>query len=189
MISKQKVATTLLLTAIGEVNGIGRSLADCESVASQFDNTCASTSTPIDFASHVGEAVTCTDSTWNRKLCVTCSEQGEHVYIRVQSNSLPNHCIYSSSNSPVETETDWKVQFNQNVTGQAYYPDSEKEVDTSLGITGCSTKTTDDETIEKKRHVLVVGIDGARSDVLTAADTPTFDNLKKNGMSTMEAMT
>ena len=70
-------------------------------------------------------------------MCVTCSEEEEEVYIRVQSNSLPNHCFYSFLNNPVEIETDWKVKFNPDVTGQSYYPDTEKEVETSLGIDGC----------------------------------------------------
>ena len=68
------------------------SLADCEAYASMFDNTCTSTSTPVDMATHVGKEVSCTGEmrcpgsssltlytdgnpcTWNRKLCVTCSE-------------------------------------------------------------------------------------------------------------------
>ena len=39
--------------------GIGRSLADCQAIASQFDNTCDSLTTPINLDSHAGEEMSC----------------------------------------------------------------------------------------------------------------------------------
>ena len=99
---------------------IGRTLSECEEVAALFDNTCNSTSTPIDLSTHSGESVSCSGTmrcpdqsgessscTWTRKLCVTCSESAGKVMIRVQSNSLPNHCFNSPITNPVEVETDW----------------------------------------------------------------------------------
>ena len=88
----------------------------------------------------------------------------------MQSNSLPNHCFYSSINNPVEKETDWKVEFNSDV----------KVIDaddpqTDLGIEDCSSDTIS-ETV-KKRHVLALIIDGLRSDALGIAMTPTLDRL------------
>ena len=45
---------------------------------------------------------------WKRKLCVTCSEDDDgKVFVRVQSNTLPNHCFVSSDQSPAEANTDW----------------------------------------------------------------------------------
>lgn len=38
--------------------------------------------------------------TWDRRLCVTCRRDGPDVYIRVQTNDLPDHCIKSSSVKP-----------------------------------------------------------------------------------------
>ena len=42
--------------------------------------------------------------------------------IRVQTNSLPNHCFYSPQTNPVEVETDWQVEFNPDVTAASYTP-------------------------------------------------------------------
>ena len=126
---------------------------------------------------------------WRRKMCVTCSEEDGEVYIRVQSNSLPNHCFNSFEHNPKEIETDWKVKFNPDVTGQTYYPDAEKNLDTSLGIEGCATGQDTDELAEKKRFTLTIMIDGTRSDTVIAASTPAFDSMMKNGLWTMEAMT
>ena len=45
---------------------------------------------------------------WTRKLCVTCweNEYDGHVWIRYQSNMLPNHCFESKPNNPEEHEID-----------------------------------------------------------------------------------
>ena len=78
------------------------SLTECLNFASNFDNTCSGDLTaPIDLATHSGEVISCTGiipcpgsdrrtsytsanpCTWVRKLCVTCSEQDEHIRIRV----------------------------------------------------------------------------------------------------------
>ena len=72
----------VLLTSsklIMSVTALGRTLADCEEVAGLFDNTCDSTSTPIDFSDHRGITMQCEDRTWKRKLCVTCLEEGTEV--------------------------------------------------------------------------------------------------------------
>ena len=206
MLNRIYISSFLILTEFQSANAIGRTLADCLATASMFDNTCSSINAPIAFVNHEGEVMSCSGlqrcpggstattfgtgsqaCSWQRKLCVTCSEEDSEVYIRVQSNSLPNHCFYSKDTNPVETETDWKVKFNPNVNGQIYYPHTEKDVDTSLGIQGCAADT--EETVEKKRRVLVIGLDGARPDSLMLANTPAIDKLMANGLSTMEAMT
>ena len=35
--------------------------------------------------------------------------------IRVQSNALPNHCVNSTVNYALDTETDWRVNWNSDV--------------------------------------------------------------------------
>ena len=111
-------------------------LADCKATAALFDNTCGSTSTPIDFDSHNGKTMTCkgtmscpgteredaqttyTSSNpcqYQRKLCVTCSEVGGEVFIRVQTNGMPNHCFNGLLNAPSEKESDFTVQYNPQV--------------------------------------------------------------------------
>ena len=160
-----------------------------------FDNTCGSTSTPIDFSTHSGEVVTCSGTqrcpdqsgessscTWSRKLCVTCSESSSKVMIRVQSNSLPNHCFFSPLTNPVEIETDWQVEFNPDVRTSGYSPPS-----VDLGITGCGSDTYTDS--GKTRKVLSIVIDGIRPDALVLANTPTFDKLMDIGLYSLEART
>ena len=190
----------LLCMLAQETHAVGRTIADCQAVAGLFSNTCASSSTPIDFAEHSGEVVSCSGlqrcpgsndafdytidapCTWQRKLCVTCSESNGDVYIRVQSNSLPNHCFYTFEKNPVETVTDWQVKFNPD-------PIEMIDVDASLGITGCPNSAEIQTVEEKKRRVLVIGIDGCRPDSLDLADTPAIDKLRASGLSSMEAMT
>ena len=84
---------------------IGRTLADCQTVASLFDNTCDTSAGAVDLATHAGAEMSCsgqmrcpngsgsqlyTESdpcTFTRKLCVTCTESTDGtVYIRVQNN-------------------------------------------------------------------------------------------------------
>lgn len=52
--------------------------------------------------------------TWERKLCVTCYKDYDTGYtkIRVQTNTLPDHCFYSSKFTIVENEIDIEVNFN-----------------------------------------------------------------------------
>ena len=59
--------------------------------------------------------------------------------IRVQSNSLPNHCFYSPHTNPVELETDWQVEFNPDVMVEGYSPPL-----VELGIKDCSSDAITD---------------------------------------------
>jgi hypothetical protein len=95
-------------------------------------------------ASHSGETLTCTGTMacpngssgrkeytssspcqFTRKLCVTCSEKDGDVYIRVQGNSMPNHCSDATVNTAVDIEADWEVKFNPDVTGVLNYQESD----------------------------------------------------------------
>lgn len=94
----------VISAATPQTIGIGRSLTDCQYIASLFDNTCDSLSTPINLDSHSGSPMSCsgqmmcpggdgsqlyTESNpceFTRKLCVTCQEKNNDVYIRIQSN-------------------------------------------------------------------------------------------------------
>ena len=108
----------------------GNTLAECEAFAATFANTCSSTSSPVTLASHAGATMSCTGSsircpnasgaadytssnpcTWTRKLCVTCSQSGSDVMIKVQGNGLPNHCINSTVNNAIPFEREWEVVF------------------------------------------------------------------------------
>ena len=107
--------------------GYAQTLADCKAVASQFRNTC--TQTPdlaADWTSFAGKTVTCTgmevcpsgggtapNCSWSRKLCVSCSTDSisSKVYMRVQTNGFPDHCI-SGPNAIKEVKMDMKFVFN-----------------------------------------------------------------------------
>lgn len=54
-------------------------------------------------------------------MCVTCREEASEVYIRVQSNGLPNHCINSTVNNAVAMEQEWEVIFQPDMTGVKNY--------------------------------------------------------------------
>jgi len=88
------------ITGLTTSVGIGRTLSDCMTVAAMFDNTCDITSGAVDLTNHTGSEMSCTgqmmcplgdgsvlyteDSpcTFTRKLCVTCTEESDEVYIR-----------------------------------------------------------------------------------------------------------
>jgi hypothetical protein len=57
--------------------------------------------------------VTTTGCSWNRKLRLSCHYNGTDVNLRVQSNSLPDHCFLRGSSSfPVENNIDFTVKYN-----------------------------------------------------------------------------
>ena len=162
-----------------------------------FASTCESAHEPIDFATHEGRLIECvgeqrcpgeqgtSDScSWRYKLCVSCAQEGDQVFIRVQSNSLPNHCFNSPLHNPVEIETDWRVEFNADVRTNKYKP-SIRETD--LGIKGCGSNNSKDS--GKKRKVLLVVIDGLRADAFEQADTPNVDELIATSLYTFDART
>ena len=145
------VAISIIAT---EAYGLGRTMADCLAVAAKFDNTCDVTAnTPLTtFSSHAGSIMSCTGTMrcpggstsstytsdnkckWSRKLCVTCSTTSAGVVqIRVQTNSLPNHCFQGGVANPSASNTDWTVNFNPDVTGMIQY--AETTIDSSAKVT------------------------------------------------------
>jgi hypothetical protein len=132
----------------------GQSLEDCETVAAQFSNTCSGTpSTAATWDSTFSsETVTCSQTTcptgygtapscsWERKLCVTCSESSSKVYMRIQSNGLPDHC-YSTPSTSVESTIDFTILFNPDTSSTSLTTfDSQDDYDTAVCTT---TKTSD----------------------------------------------
>merc|ERR1712079_164504 len=123
----------------------GRTIEDCTAFADLFDNTCDTTAGVLDdFAGHTGAEMSCIGTmrcpggdgeetfdssnpcTWTRKLCVTCEEDDSGVvYITVQTNNLPNHCIHSVINNPTAYEDEWKVIWNADVTGVENYTEDD----------------------------------------------------------------
>ena len=110
-------------------------MADCQAFANRFERTCKSFAcTPFNQIPYA--TVTCTKvgaccidqnlfarsgaspvlpasqpCTYKRQLCVTCAEKNGMRYIRVQTNSYPSHCYYSTF-SPVNNNLDFEVLFN-----------------------------------------------------------------------------
>ena len=99
----------------------GNSLKECEAFAENFASTCDLSKDVHDLSEMDGEEISCkTDSyciegssvdengvcTWTRKLCVSCQQRDEDVYITVQTNNLPNRCFgngASGSNVPLDS--------------------------------------------------------------------------------------
>ena len=132
------------------VEAFGDSIDDCKAFAQKFDNTCdhGDYDTPADsVAVMASESLTCTQRlcfpggvagdntcTWERKLCVTCSQESDgDVYIHVQTNNMPNHCI-KALNINVQN-FDFKVKFNQQ---------------RSPGTSGCETNWANQNQLNNK---------------------------------------
>ena len=111
-------------------------LAGCQEFVKTFDNTCETNEfgNPVAYdnflslsTEDIGVEMSCTgemrcpngsgtatyDSsspcTWKRTLCVTCYEEESVVKVKVQGNSLPNHCMNSVVNNASEMVTEWTV--------------------------------------------------------------------------------
>ena len=121
-----KFVTIISTLLIVQVWSLGSTLTDCQAVAALFDNTCTNDEAIV-LSSHPGKIVSCMGDMrcpegnsyktfnattgackWTRKLCVTCweNEYDNHVWIRYQSNTLPNHCFESKEYSPEAHEID-----------------------------------------------------------------------------------
>ena len=115
-------------------------LASCQAFAAKFDNTCENATALTDLAAHAGVVMSCTGTSlrcpggtgasdfttgspciFSRKLCVTCSETGGVVKIKVQANGLPNHCFNSTVNNAVASENTWEVNWNVDVSSIQNY--------------------------------------------------------------------
>ena len=56
---------------------------------------------------------------WKRILCVTCYVDASVTKIRIQTNSLPNHCYFATTNPPISAYVDLVVEFNKAVVFNA----------------------------------------------------------------------
>ena len=112
------------------------SLADCETFAATFDNTCTGAGSQYQntalaavagvSVSFQGDGVcTSTDAmsgstcTFTRKLCVSCFSDAGTVKIRVRTNGLPNHAFFAPSTSLVAQNVDYTVNWLPTATMQS----------------------------------------------------------------------
>ena len=66
--------------------------------------------------------------TWARKLCVTCSQDiNGDVYIRAQTNGMPNHCMKANNTNPIPSNGDFSVKFNKDVSNVLNYDETDVE--------------------------------------------------------------
>ncbi len=97
-----------------------------------FANTCAGPTAAATVAALTAAPHTCdnvglcvgtltgSSCAWNRKLCVSCTDVSGTIYVRVQSNGLPNHCYYSPNIGIMELDIDFQVKFNVDVTNNIF---------------------------------------------------------------------
>jgi len=52
---------------------------------------------------------------------VTCFEQSNETFIRVQTNGMANHCFFADINAASEKEIDFSVKFNKDMAGSMNY--------------------------------------------------------------------
>lgn len=124
-----------MVSATTKTVTIGSTLAECKAVASMFKNTCSEApDAAASWTSFTGSSVgpctqnTCPDSSvagtptqscsWTRKLCVSCYQSGSDVYIRVQTNGLPDHC-YSTPATVYSWTFDFSVIYNTDVKSKS----------------------------------------------------------------------
>ena len=114
--------------------------------------------------------------TWTRKLCVTCSERNNKVYIKVQTNGLPNHCINSTVNNANPEEREWEVRWQPPVNDIINYStdsiDSSAKTDELL----CDIQRT------KKENMLsvsefTISSEGRRTDPISTAAGVAFSGM------------
>ena len=141
----------------------GRSLADCQAFALNFDNTCPTVSNvtqEMDLANDSGLTVSCTGvmrcpgtsgeatytssnpCTYERKLCVSCYEDNSTTYIKVQANGLPNHCFHSVVNVSSAMEHEWTAVFNADVSGLENYTSSDFDTSAKTDEILCDIQRT-----------------------------------------------
>ncbi len=146
------VLACIFFAATVELRTYTNTLADCNAFAALFDNTCNISATPTTVALTTKQTVSCsnvgkcttsgtlsgTTCSWSRQLCVTCSSVSDVTYIRVQTNSLPNHCTYSDMNIMKSIEVDFKVIFQRNVSTSASVQSSAGSTQTTLDSLICN---------------------------------------------------
>ena len=151
MQSSRYAFAAALAASVGMAALPATDLAGCQAFAKTFDNTCRTDSSgnPIavsDFlnwsssdvgvmscagtircpdASGEAEYTTSNPCTWERKLCVSCRQDGSNVLIKVQSNAMPNHCFTSTVNNATPEDTEWEVIWQPDVTNIMNYGSSD----------------------------------------------------------------
>lgn len=120
----------MLAAVISAASAYDESLSDCETFANQFNGTCGNSNSANVYPDYVdgftgwgtGTDIECairgtadsddpsdvqcnsgggvTPCTVNRKNCVTCRQASTQVYIRYQSNGMPNHCFGTLKSDP-----------------------------------------------------------------------------------------
>lgn len=174
-------------------DAIGRTLADCQTVAAMFDNTCGSTSTALtSITSHAGAEMACTgtmrcpggttsatfavgsECKWTRKLCVTCSTTAAGVVqIRTQTNGLPNHCFQGGVSNAAAKNTDWTVNFNPDVTGMIQY--AATAIDSSTKVTELLCD------IQRTASANMIAMNGYTANTATRRLLQTMDSIGTSG--------
>ena len=159
--------------ALQNVKAYDSYLTDCETFASEFGATCGGTWTDdyayddnTDWASSVlGQSFTCDTPVLNqymncpddtgqsescnltRKNCITCyRDSGQQVWLRVQSNAIPNHCYGNKEGfdqNPQSAQISFDVHWNKSVLNKAKTYDK-THFATTEDITSliCNTSTT-----------------------------------------------
>ena len=138
--------TFILAVSVTAAQAYTQSLADCKAFADKWTGitgSCANDTAFPDGASNWGSAATITcaaDATQgtnrcpntgtasascgvDRKLCVSCRDDGGTVKIRYQSNGMPTICYQTTNipNYPTDQKIDFEVTWNADMTGVMNY--------------------------------------------------------------------
>jgi len=73
---------------------------------------------------------------------MSCEEVSGVVYIRAQTNGLPNHCFHSTFNTATDIENEWTVVFNADMTGIMNYSDADFDTSAETDEKLCDLQRT-----------------------------------------------
>ena len=139
-------------------------LVQCQDFINSFYTT-ASEIVLTGFGDMASESFTCSGTsicedgeedaescTWQRKFAVSCFLENDVTKIRIQTNSLPNHCIQTSTTFPTENLIDFEVDFNSPKSDLSLIQlNTQIKVDAVL----CSKTWTDETDLEANQNFVL----------------------------------
>jgi hypothetical protein len=74
---------------------------------------------------------------------VTCSQDAQgDVYIRAQSNGMPNHCFKATNANATVINSDFTVKFNKDVSNVTNYDETDVETQEKVSELMCDLQRT-----------------------------------------------
>lgn len=124
-------------------------------------------------------------------MCVTC-EQTNTVWMRVQTNSMPNHCYSASADleyAPVYYNWDWTVEWNKDVYHWDNYGSGEVDTQAELDSLMCDHTVTEHQNLPGYGITFSQGADLERGVGVTIGNMLIFNSLTDYSQDTIDSDT